>query len=634
MRFSKYAIIKSVFESLLKRASAVIALDGFMSDLTLGVVAALRPNDATLFYHKGIETDAAAAAPSPKTMFVLFDADTVRAKFVEAPLEADKRLWMACDTRAQVDSLHAHLKGAVSTKEGRAYTSKTPPSIRETEWRNCEEHWTRFDYVVSSPVIGTGVNFNPAEPHFHQAVGFFTGTSVEPTDAVQSLHRARVLIDATAVVCLPTLRRGRRDDPRRFAGDVLHANSVAELGFFYHNGVPFDAEYDEDGQLMQTAPLDWYRTACLECDREVFERDTAFSLWFLAMAARQGWRTLLQRPRFSSAAEQTVQRAERATHRAAERERAKTAHAKTLRAIADVSLVSDDEARRMLKNRSDWTLEDCGRMTKFFLYRRLGLSRDVVLTPDFLNDFLPTNQVSDSMTFFLDLVKNLAVFASEILYDDAAAVDESRRVPNVVRNFVRPRLERRQLLQRLLKIVGLESVFDKTPRTVLSSKKYAASCDLVTDAADRAWLVRPSTAAVVLRVFKTRAKLPTKGEPCSLNTVWNVVKSILEKSYRVEVMNVRSQHRIADGVRVRRNVYSLQPSRMLETLLAWRRANPHGSFNATNVVAEFLVTPIDFQYNKYFRWRDGEDDGTMTAGEIMNLSAAADGAEAASSMLW
>lgn len=129
-----------------------------------------------------------------------------------AALRVHKRVCIAFDSKKRARAVMAALEAAVPQLQRHGTESKvkdpkwfalydgeaTPSDHRDI--RRCVKVWVTLDVAAYTSVILYGVNFNH-KGHFHFAVGFFTGHSVDANDAFQMLERSRTLLDNTVHLC-------------------------------------------------------------------------------------------------------------------------------------------------------------------------------------------------------------------------------------------------------------------------------------------------------------------------------------------------------------------------------------------------------------------------------------------------
>lgn len=174
----KYHENVSVFESVIRSAKRVIALDAFLSDRTVRLLDDLRGNVQIIINPKH---------PFNKTA-KLFRSYQEYIDTLQHRLKNGKRIisfWGARDNAERFHSLHNH---------GVLYTGHSDEKLKTQHFSNPNLYWSTIQHVSYTSTVTVGINYT-AKPEFDQASFYVTAFSSLPRDAIQALHRARSLKD-------------------------------------------------------------------------------------------------------------------------------------------------------------------------------------------------------------------------------------------------------------------------------------------------------------------------------------------------------------------------------------------------------------------------------------------------------
>jgi putative DNA primase/helicase len=171
------------------------------------------------------------------------DSDTAFKRAIDDVKDGHK-VMIACDSAETGKRLAIELRSRFPTRKGLFIASKDvleQSTLADVDafTDDPDEQSTRYDWVIYSPAISSGVSFEKA--HFNKHYGIFCGT-VAPSDAIQMLRRDRSAREY--IVGVETRRNNREDSAEAIAKGMLLANDnqikiepMTELsGFLYKTG--------------------------------------------------------------------------------------------------------------------------------------------------------------------------------------------------------------------------------------------------------------------------------------------------------------------------------------------------------------------------------------------------------------
>jgi putative DNA primase/helicase len=125
-------------------------------------------------------------------------------------LEAGGKVWIACESRRRTEAL-----GKLFTGNGyrvmAVHSSNKDNTDQAAFLANVDAESRRYDVVIASPVIGSGVSVEHRDgaPHFTLGAYIGGGHSITPADAAQMLRRVRYLRDFVLAM-IPNSEVGRQ----------------------------------------------------------------------------------------------------------------------------------------------------------------------------------------------------------------------------------------------------------------------------------------------------------------------------------------------------------------------------------------------------------------------------------------
>lgn len=173
------------------------------------------------------------------------DGDTAFKKAID-DVEAGHRVMVACDSANTAEKLFTQLQSKYPEKKGLFISLDTKEDKEVDEFTDApDEKSLKYDYLVYSPSISSGVSFEKG--HFNKHYGIFCGT-VAPSDAIQMMRRDRLAREF--VLGLDTMHSNREESAM-----------AMWLGMILANDNQLDVELNrESGKIeLKTDNLDFDR---------------------------------------------------------------------------------------------------------------------------------------------------------------------------------------------------------------------------------------------------------------------------------------------------------------------------------------------------------------------------------------
>lgn len=171
-------------KTLLMNSGQVLAADAFCSEGSIEILKQmmeLRDDEIQIIDHEYIE---------PDLRFVMADTQADLEKQTFAMLDDGKRLVIPCTAKSDVIALEKQIKARFPDLKVLAVHSESDEETRATI-HNVNESWVKYDVVIYSPTISSGVSFE-AEGHFDHIVLFARSVDgIGYNDLLQKLRRAR-----------------------------------------------------------------------------------------------------------------------------------------------------------------------------------------------------------------------------------------------------------------------------------------------------------------------------------------------------------------------------------------------------------------------------------------------------------
>lgn len=179
----------TIFAGFVKAADKVVMMDAFIGKRSFNLVRALRNVETTKYLRylknprtRQLEIYKAQSSNLEPTMKQRLYHDVV----------AGKRLYVWSGYKAQIEQIYNHmLYLGVNADRILKITSDLSSKEKAQIFNNVNEQWARYDYVLATPIITVGCNFDRA--HFDSAYVIHQTKSCCVRDAIQAMMRCRQL---------------------------------------------------------------------------------------------------------------------------------------------------------------------------------------------------------------------------------------------------------------------------------------------------------------------------------------------------------------------------------------------------------------------------------------------------------
>ena len=112
---------------------------------------------------------------------------------VKAALARGENVWITVESVKTGRAIHKILK---KLAHGCLISSQTPTNEKTLFLSNADVESLKYQYVIASPIISSGVSITHAgAPHFSKVFYFGDGSSVAPMDILQMIRRVRYVLD-------------------------------------------------------------------------------------------------------------------------------------------------------------------------------------------------------------------------------------------------------------------------------------------------------------------------------------------------------------------------------------------------------------------------------------------------------
>jgi len=174
----KYIETYKAFETLMRSAKRVIALDAFLTDRTVECLKTLR-GDCGIVINPTL--------PYKRTAELLNETDFYNS--IRSHLKNGSRITSIWGAKNKAKSFHSVLKNVDHV----LYTGDSDAKIKETHLADVNKYWANYQLVGYTATITVGINYNGLD--FDMASLYATPWSCSSRDYIQALHRARKLTD-------------------------------------------------------------------------------------------------------------------------------------------------------------------------------------------------------------------------------------------------------------------------------------------------------------------------------------------------------------------------------------------------------------------------------------------------------
>lgn len=213
-------IIIDAFEAIIRTARLVLVADADFGPREWEFLKALRP-DTQLCIYRNIAT------PCRRNHVLFHSFEDWHAEMVDR-LDQGENIYIVGNARLVIETAVQYIRDNVypplDEDDILVYTSNSDQATREGI-TDCVRLWCTKRVVAYTPVISSGVDFNPPEPHFHTCFLYDAPGSACPRDLHQQAGRVRQLLTDTVCVFI----QPPRDLPANFAyGDIYQAQAEIE----------------------------------------------------------------------------------------------------------------------------------------------------------------------------------------------------------------------------------------------------------------------------------------------------------------------------------------------------------------------------------------------------------------------
>ncbi|WP_291374878.1 plasmid replication protein, CyRepA1 family [Acinetobacter sp. UBA6720] len=196
-------LVYKLLKTVIKNAECVIVADANINQQTLDFIESCRLGEKLNI----VEVD---PKNENKTAHLYNSFAELQSFMLQRVMVENQNAWITCDSRRHVQALQAILNDLdvqnISIIGNENVKKETAEFLK-----NPETESLKYQVVISTSAIASGVSIE--HDHFDFVAGFFTGSSVQPTDAYQMLGRVRQCKEFHLFA----------DQNRRYVMDVLDA---------------------------------------------------------------------------------------------------------------------------------------------------------------------------------------------------------------------------------------------------------------------------------------------------------------------------------------------------------------------------------------------------------------------------
>ncbi|MFW2106306.1 plasmid replication protein, CyRepA1 family [Acinetobacter guillouiae] len=171
------------FKDLIAKAECLIVADANINQQTIDFIESCRPNERFNIVEIKPKNEHKKA--------LLYESDKeLISKIMNDVIGLNKKVWITCDSPKQGRLLYELLNNRnIKTKLILGQDHKIKGSAEFL--KDVSNESLKYQVVIASPAISSGVSVEHESPYFNYVAGFFCGTSVRSTDAYQMLGRVR-----------------------------------------------------------------------------------------------------------------------------------------------------------------------------------------------------------------------------------------------------------------------------------------------------------------------------------------------------------------------------------------------------------------------------------------------------------
>lgn len=195
--------VYQLLKVIIKNAECVIVADANINQQTLDFIESCR---------LGEKLNVVEVAPKNenKTAYLYNSFAELQSFMLQRVMVENQNAWITCDSKSHVQALQAILND-LDVKNIAIVGNENTKKETSEFLLNPEAESLKYQVVISTSAIASGVSIE--HDHFDFVAGFFTGSSVQPTDAYQMLGRVRQCKEFHLFA----------DQSRRYVMDVLDA---------------------------------------------------------------------------------------------------------------------------------------------------------------------------------------------------------------------------------------------------------------------------------------------------------------------------------------------------------------------------------------------------------------------------
>lgn len=195
--------VYQLLKVIIKNAECVIVADANINQQTLDFIESCR---------MGEKLNIVEIAPTDenKTAHLYNSFAELQSFILQRVMVENQNVWITCDSKTHVQTLQAILND-LDIKNIAIVGNENIKKETAAFLKNPEIESLNYQVVISTSAIASGVSIE--HDHFGLVAGFFTGSSVQPTDAYQMLGRVRQCKEFHIYA----------DQSRRYVMDVLDA---------------------------------------------------------------------------------------------------------------------------------------------------------------------------------------------------------------------------------------------------------------------------------------------------------------------------------------------------------------------------------------------------------------------------
>lgn len=188
---------------IIKNAECVIVADANINQQTLDFIESCRLGEK-------LNIIEVAPTDEKKTAHLYNSFAELQSFMLQRVMVENQNVWITCDSKSHVQTLQAILND-LDVKNIAIVGNENIKKETAAFLKNPEIESLNYQVVISTSAIASGVSIE--HDHFDFVAGFFTGSSVQPTDAYQMLGRVRQCKEFHIYA----------DQSRRYVMDVLDA---------------------------------------------------------------------------------------------------------------------------------------------------------------------------------------------------------------------------------------------------------------------------------------------------------------------------------------------------------------------------------------------------------------------------